>query len=455
MNESRQLAKFVSELKYEHLPPEVIAKAKDIVLDQVGIMMGTATLPWSKVIYDYVNDWGTCKPESSIVHYGDRTKLENAAFANSSFGHGFEMDDHYLPGQSHPGCIVVPSALAVAERQNASGKQMILGVVAGYEVMGRINKAIVPSCSMRGFHAPTSISGPFAAAAVAGKMLGFDPELMVNALSIAGSHAAGTMEYDHSGGSVKRMHAGMASHGGLRAALIAQKGLTGPPTILEGHHGFCHAFADQYNLNEITDNLGKDFRVTLGSAFKAYASCGAMHSGIDAVRKLVAENQFSVKDIAEITYGTNRQSISHIGAVYEPTDITSAQFSAPIGVALTLLKGSNGFEVYNEKNIHDPEIIALAKKVKMVIDKQVDSEFPATRGSRIIIKLKDGKTLEAKVDYSKGTPQNPMTRVEFEGKFRGMASVNADKDRVEEILKTVKKLDELKSVSTLVKMMCS
>ena len=134
MNESRILAKFVSDLKYEHLPPQVVARAKALILDQVGIMMACATLPWSKVIYDYVRDWGDCKAEATVAHYGYKTKVENAVFANSSFGHGFEIDDHYLPGESHPGCISVPSALAIGEREHASGKDLIVAVVAAYEI---------------------------------------------------------------------------------------------------------------------------------------------------------------------------------------------------------------------------------------------------------------------------------------------------------------------------------
>src|SRR5687768_4805380 len=133
MNESRELARFVSELKYEHLPAAVIARAKDLILDQVGIMMACATLPWSKIIYDYVMTWGDCQQESTIVHYGVKTKAENAVFANSSFGHGFEIDDHYPPGQSHPGCIAVPTALVMAEKERATGKDLILAVVTGYE----------------------------------------------------------------------------------------------------------------------------------------------------------------------------------------------------------------------------------------------------------------------------------------------------------------------------------
>src|SRR5689334_11289532 len=108
MNETREVARFVSELRYEHLPKDVIERAKDLILDQVGIMIALATLPWSKAIYEYVRDWGDATRESTVAHYGYKTKAENAVFANSSFGHGFEIDDIYTAGQSHPGCIVVP-----------------------------------------------------------------------------------------------------------------------------------------------------------------------------------------------------------------------------------------------------------------------------------------------------------------------------------------------------------
>lgn len=451
MNESRELAKFASELKYDDLPADVVARAKALVLDQVGIMMACATLPWSKVIYDYVRDWGDCKPEATVAHYGYKTKVENAVFANSSFGHGFEIDDHYLPGESHPGCIVVPSALAIGERERVSGKDLIVAVVAGYEVMGRINRAITPSCSNRGFHAHTSVSGPFGAAAAAGNILGFDPELMVNALSIAGSHASGTKEYDQNGGSIKRMHAGMAAHGGMRSALIAKQGITGPPTILEGKHGFCHAFADQYKLNEITDGLGRDFKVVMGQGFKFYCSCGAMHSGLDGLRILMARHDdIKADNVSEITMGTNSNSRYHVDA--KVTDITSAQFSAPFGLAMTLITGTNGFKDYTEENLRNPRILGLAQKISLYVDDEMEREA-FKRGSRITVKLKSGRTYEQKVEYCKGLAENPLTREEFDGKFRGLASVVADRDTTEEILKTVYALDRLKDVSTLVSLM--
>ncbi len=453
MNESLELARFASELRYEKLPREVVAKAKDLILDQIGIMMGVSTMPWSRIIFDYVKDWGDSKPEATVAHYGYKTKAENAVFANASFGHGFEIDDLYVRGSSHPGCVTVPSALAMAEREGASGKDVILAVVAGYEVTGRINTTITPSSQLRGFHSATSVSGTFGAAAAAGRILGFDTDLMLNAIAIAGSHSAGVTEYDQGGGSVKRMHAGMAAHGGVRSALLAQKGLTGPGTIIEGKHGFCHSFADEYDLSHITDKLGTEYPVVMGSGFKAYCACAGMHSGIDALRELKARYTFRADDVAEIVMGTNRRSIHHVEA--KPVDITSAQFSAAFGLALTMIRGSNGFKDYTDETVHDRNILKLADKIKMEVDRECDSEYPKTRAARVTVTLKNGEKLATKVDYCKGTPQNPMTRDEFEGKFRGLAASVADRERIDQILKTVYALDEQKDVSALIKLMSS
>lgn len=453
MDESRALARFACGLEYDRLPPAVVDKAKELILDQVGLMMGVATLPWSRVIYDYVCDWGECRAEATVAHYGLRTKVENAVFANASFGHGFEMDDLYVYGSSHPGCIVVPTALAMAEREGASGRDMIAAVVAGYEVMGRINSAITPSCALRGFHAPTSVTGPFGAAAAAGRLLGLDDELMLHALSIAGSHAGGVTEYDQGGGSVKRMHAGMAAHGGVRSALLAQKGLTGPGTILEGKHGFIQAFSDEKKLHELTDGLGEDFRVVMGTGIKYYCACGPIHAGIDAMKALLAEHGFAARDIARITFGTNRRSVSHVEA--KPTDILAAQFSAAFSLALTVLRGGNGFQDYTEQTLRDPAILALTDRVDLEIDPEVDKAYPGNRGARVTVQLTDGRRLACKVDHCKGTPQNPLTKAEFEGKFRSVASAVADAARVERVLQLVGTLERQSGVAELVGQMCS
>ena len=176
-----------------------------------------------------------------------------------------------------------------------------------------------------------------------------------------------------------------------------------------------------------------------------------MHSAIDAMLKLVAAHDIRADDVAVIIMGTNRQSISHLAA--EISDITSAQFSAAFGLALTLIRGSNWFDDYTEETIRDQKILNLAKKVTMEIDPEVERDFPAKRAARVTVKLKNGTAYQEKVDYCKGLPQNPLTRKELEQKFRGLASAVADKDRVEEIISVVHGLEKQNDTSALISLL--
>jgi 2-methylcitrate dehydratase PrpD len=247
------------------------------------------------------------------------------------------------------------------------------------------------------------------------------------------------------------MHAGLAAHGGMRSALIAKKGITAPPTILEGKHGFCQAFADEYKLGEITDGLGRDFKVVMGQGFKFYCACGAMHSALDALRILRKQHpEITADSVAEMVMETNSNTRYHVDA--KVTDIISAQFSAPFSLAMTLVTGSNGFRDYSEENLRNARIVELAGKVKMEINQEIEKEA-WKRGSILTVRLKDGTTHQQKVEFCKGLAENPLTRDEFEGKFRDLASVVADPRRVQSILDMVMDLEKLKDVSSLVALM--
>lgn len=432
MHESRTLAEYACRLRFEDLPPAVIRKAKTLVLDQVGLMLGLSVLPWSRIILDYVRDWGDGAAESTVAHHGLRIKAENAAFANASFGHGFEMDDLYFAGSSHPGCIVIPAALAIAERDGSSGREFLTAMVAGYEVMGRINAAITPAAALRGFHSATSIAGPFGAAIATARLRGLDSTRTLHALAIAGSHAAGLTEYDQSGGSVKRMHAGMAAQGGMRAALLAERGLTGPATILEGRHGLVQAFADQRRMAELAAGLGRDFRVVLGTVIKAYCACGGIHAAIDALQAIRRDCDVPAEAIAAIRMGTNHRTIHHVAA--EPVDITGAQFSAAFSLALTWIRGGNGFADYSEANLRDPAIHALASRVTLEVDPDIDRDYPRTRAAKVTLSTRDGQTRQVRIDHCKGTAENPLGEDEVQAKFRGVAGAVADARRLAAII---------------------
>jgi 2-methylcitrate dehydratase PrpD len=243
-----KLAAHASKLRYKDIPSDVIEKAKDCILDQVGVELIGSTLEWNKIAYRYVTEMGG-KAESTIVNYGTKVPSLDAAFVNATFGQGCELDDVGFAAGGHLSAATVPVGLALCEKERVSGKALLSSVVAGCDVMYRLLLAVRPSSGKRGFHSH-GIGGPFGAMVVAARLLRLNDDQMLHAFGIAGSHASGTMEYDQTGGEVKRVHAGIAARGGIQAAMLARLGLTGPPTIIEGKRGFLRVFADQCDVDK-------------------------------------------------------------------------------------------------------------------------------------------------------------------------------------------------------------
>jgi 2-methylcitrate dehydratase PrpD len=446
MKETIDLARFLAGVNYQDLTDEVIEKAKSLLIDQFGCELAFATMPWSRAVYEYVKSREGGRKESTVNYYGLKTIDEDAAFANAIFGHGFEMDDTEMHTITHPGSVVIPSALAVGETAGISGKDFLTAVVTGYEAMLRVGMAARAMID-RSFHG-TGVAGTFGAAAAACKVLKFDAALMTHALAIAGSQSGGISEYTISGGSVKRLHAGFAAQSGIRAARLARLGLTGPATVLEGKKGFCQAFADEYYPEEITAGFSKPFRI-MWTGNKPYCCCAAQHTTIDATAGIMKEHPFKPDNIAAITIAQAARDVKNVGNIIKPEDILSAQFSGRFGVALRLIKGSNGFNDYTPNNLKDPAILGLAKKVSYIIDKKFDAAPPGMAPAAVTIRLNDGTVYQKQVDYARGTVQKPMTGRELEDKFRGLASMALPEKQVENIIKTVSELENIKNIRQL------
>jgi len=453
MNETRELARFITELCYADLKDEVVKKAKGLIIDQFGCQLAFATLPWNKAVYQYTRNKRSASNDSTVVYYGLKTTAENAAFANAVFGHGFEMDDTEMLTASHPGVAVIPSALAMGEAEIISGKEFITAIVAGYEAMLRPGIA-ARAMMMRGFHS-TGVGGTLGSAAAAGNILGFDVDTMVSALGIAASESSGITEYAISGGSVKRMHAGFAAASGVRAALLAQLGITGPTAALEGKKGFCHVFSDECSIEEITKDLGKEYRIML-TGNKPYCCCAGQHTVIDAGTNLKKKYNINPEEIVEVIIEQRPREAINLGNIIIPEDVISAQFSARFGLALNLIKGSNGYQDYNEKNIKDPQILDLVKKMKYIPDEKCEKLKVSDGGPALVtIKMKDGTTYVEQVDYAKGSIQNPMTVEELENKFRSLTSNILPARRVEAIIRTVQGIEELDNINRLAALLVS
>jgi 2-methylcitrate dehydratase PrpD len=260
------------------------------------------------------------------------------------------------------------------------------------------------------------------------------------------------MEYSLSGGTVNRLHSGIAAHGGIRAALLTQRGFRGPATILEGERGFLHAFSGECQPEEITRGLGSGFRVLL-IELKAHCCCGSSSAILDAVSEIKSEHTIHPEEIEEIIVNVSHETFRLTGSIVEPSDITSAQFSGRFGVALRLIKGGNTFKEYSEENLKDRNVLALARKTTMLLDEKMETLPNSNNPARVLIRLKKGALREKTVPAARGSIQNPMTEEEVYQKFRDFASVLLPDSRVEAIIDTVSGLDSVDNIGQLTQLL--
>ena len=242
MNETRHLAQFVHETHYDDLPSEVVEACRVFLLDNLASAVVGASTPWAQMVQSLAEENGS-QGKCSILGTPKTASMPYAALANGTAIAGFETDQAYYPGSCHPGAVVLPALLGVAQTHPIDGKRFLESFALAYEAVCRIGRAAGRSVEDKaGFHGPGT-NGPFGSAMTAGKALGLKVESLVNALGIAGSHGAGIMEFAREGAMTKRLHLGRAAQTGLESALLAQKGFTGPTTVLEGDRGFLNVYS--------------------------------------------------------------------------------------------------------------------------------------------------------------------------------------------------------------------
>jgi len=456
MNETRTLAKWVAGLRYEDIPETVRDHARRFILDNFGCQIAGATLPWSKSYYDIMRATRSGS-HSTVAYFGDKMAPDDAAFLNSTFNHANETDDTHLKSPTHPGGIAVPAALALAEYAQATGEQLLVAVVAAYEIQIRISWACSPYLIYRGHHPPVGV-GPFGGAAAGAVLMGFDEETTLNAFGIAGSHSAGLIEYTKTGGSVKRIHSAIPAQAGVRSALFARAGITGPHSILEGEKGFCKVFAVDYDLNRLTDGLGDRYHM-LDNGLKPYSCCHLIHAAFDALDVVRQDAPLKPQDIKQITVATNSEPIlSHIGSIIEPPDLLGAQFSLPFSVAMRIhhggsgVKGGNGFWDYLEVDLKDPALLETARKVKVTVAKN-DRWERVDEGAGLEVETVDGRRLQASVPFSKGLPENPMSPAEVEEKFRYLVEPVMSPKAADAIVEAVGAVERIEDINDLVRLL--
>src|SRR5689334_9294685 len=266
------LSEWAAGFRLEDAPKEVVARMKALVLDLLRVVAVGAKLPWSRDARRYALALGG-KPTSTVLLDGDRLDAARAAFVNGSYAHACDLDDTHVGSMHHSGASVLPAALAIAEKENASGRALLEAAICGYEASLRIGLAVQPQLFQKGFLATATV-GPLGAALAAGKVMGFTAEDLAGTLGAACTYAGGLAQFYKSGSVIKRVNAGKAAECGVMSALLARGGIWGPRDILEGKAaGFFRAFSDAPRPEKVTGDLGRGYRI-LEVSTKVHAGAG-------------------------------------------------------------------------------------------------------------------------------------------------------------------------------------
>jgi aconitate decarboxylase len=454
--ETRALAEFAAGLSFERLPAEVVAHHKLLVLDTLGCGLFGATTPPCRLVANLMESWGG-REVATVWGNGLRVPAANAAFVNGVAVESYELDD---TGADHTGCAAVTAALAVAEdRGGVSGRALLAAIVAGFEVKARIYLSGKPSEMRldRGYH---DFGNSFAAAVATGRVLGFDSERMTHALCMAASQVGGL----YHASMVKRMHPGWQAHGGVVAAQLAERGLSGVKDILERQWGgFFSAYYDGFDPGVLVGGLGERF-LAQSHGFKYFAACGSKITTLHAVlelRQRYPELHERPEDIQRIRLYVSDiyrrwSGVETDGRTPSRADtIEEALMSGPYVVAVMLLMvrpewlGVLGRELpYTDSWLRDPRIRALTEKIEMVVDRTYADPV------RVEVCMADRRCLT--VDgplFRKGHPQNPMTKEEVLQKFRNLASFRISEPAAEEIAGAVLHLEDVADVRELARLL--
>ncbi|HLX55942.1 MAG TPA: MmgE/PrpD family protein [Ktedonobacteraceae bacterium] len=446
------LAHFCATLRAEQLSTDKRARVRYLLLDHLAVTLRGSLLPSSQVAYSMLESIAAIRNESSATIFGrqERAEASWAAFANGIAGHGLEMDDVENASSLHPGVVVLPAALGLAEQLASSPADFYASVVAGYEITLRAGAALNPAAAYeRGFH-PTAVCGALGAAAACARLLKLSSEQVNMALGIAGSMAAGSMAYLHDGAWTKRLHPGWACHAGITAARLAAAGFVGPTDILEGRYGFLHAYSSAGDVEQLWREPDEEYAI-MRVSLKPYACCRYMHGPIDCLFDILRLHQPDPQHIARVSCGV---LTGGRGLIADPIEqkrrvdnVVEAQFSMPFGAAVALLTGKAGLPVFTDEWIQHPALRALMQKVECYSAPDLDDYYPAEWRASARVEMDDGTEYSARVRYALGDPHNPLSWEQLEARFHELvAPVIEDEHKREEIIKWVRELDNLERI---------
>ena len=441
---TQELAEWVAGTRFEDLPDAVVAEAGSALADFLGesLFVG-ATKPWGQSIAAFSAAYGGGQPEATIIATGDKTLASRAALANGTMALGFEYADFGAGSRPYPFAVTGPLALAEAERR--SGKDLIVAIVVGYEVMGRITRATLPP-SPPPFYVP-ALYGTLGSSVGCARVLGLSAERTTAALSLGAAFTGGTFQGHEEGSWQRSLNGGMASERGVTAAQLAQTGFKASTLGLEGVQGFSAMYCNgRLDPEMLLGGLGESFIIT-DRWVKAYPMNVTLHAPVEALLSIMAEHDLRHTDIAEIDSAW--QKVEPFLAKHKVSTVVSAQASLPFALAVASVHRTITVDQFTDETVADADVQAMITKTTVHQDAELFQKVKNSMPGRVTVRTTDGREFTAEVLYPKGNPGNRLSEDEFKAKFTNMADRVLGEKQSDELYQRARALAEEPDVSEL------
>ena len=444
-----RIAAYASGLRFDAIAPEAVQAARRLIFDTLGTGLGGYQKPLGQKAARFGAD-GMPGHEATILGNGHVSSLEGAAFANATMVKILGMDDSHRSA-SHIAAQVIPAALAVGEHGGISGADLIVAVVAAYDLAVRVGQTVRNEQRKRGLDVKGTV-GTIAASLAAGLCAGLGQRKLAHAMGLAADLSSGTEQYVYDRGDcdTKDLISGFSARNGVFAVRLANDGFFGPQGGLDGEYGFFRAFGGGTYEPADFDALGQDFLITT-SAFKPHGGCRHTHQAVDAIQQIQRDSQVDPAEIERVEVRTYQYALQPSFRVDpDPGSRELAGLSIRVATAVALVRGSAWPDDYEYWD--DPEVRRLRRLVEIEVEPEIEATYPDRNGARVVLELRDGRTLEGFVEYAGGEPENPMSEEQLKAKFEALNGQLLPAGRCDEIFSACMRLEELDSVVRLMEL---
>jgi 2-methylcitrate dehydratase len=449
------LAHWAANLRYEDINTESVDAAKRFLYDSVGCALGGYRQEDCVMLASHLADMGG-EPQCTFFGTGDRNNVVNAALYNALAIRAMDYNDIYWKADPcHPSDII-PAALCVCEWKKLSGKELIVGIIIAYEMEMRLAEAGDPGIREKGWHHATLTA--FASPMVAGRMLGLTGDQIQHAIGISASHSC-TLGAVTAGKLTKMKNTvdPMATQAGVQAALLAEKGYSGPEHIIDGKEGLVHCYGPEWHLNLLTDGLDSGRHKIVDCGMKAYPIEALTHSPLTALMRIVKEHDIQADDVSEIIVETIARAADILSdpAKYRPTSKETADHSMPYCLAVAVADGMVTPQQFKDERIRDPKLHPLMDTIKAVGNDEFEALFPEKQPSRVTLKTKSGQQYSERVDVPKGDYRDPMTVDEIKVKFDALGAGAFSQPQCDAMRDAIMNIEQMDDVGELMKLTVS